>query len=78
MNYGVTKSAATWISVDVEGPRDSKFLIKRTIPGMTVMLYLFTINLASQVGAYEITGTINSNKVHCAQSKTAFYIEEIW
>lgn len=78
VNYGNTNANGTWISVDVSGPKNSKFLIKRTIPSMTVMLYVFTINLASQVGAYEITGTVNSSKIHCAQTKTGFYIEEIW
>jgi len=77
-NYDNTTANSTWISVDVIGPKHSKLLIKRSIPQYTAILYKFTINLANEVGMYELVGTINSKKVQCSQVKTRFYIEEIW
>lgn len=77
-NYGDDYAKNTWISVDVIGPKHSKLLVKRSIPQWTAILYKFTINLANEVGMYELVGTINSKKVQCSQVKTRFYIEEIW
>jgi len=77
-NYGNTPASGTIITMDIKGPKNTKYQINRTIPRMTVMLYIFTFNLGDEVGMYEMTGMITSPKIFCSSVKTRFYIEEIW
>ena len=78
VNYGNKAAPGTIITLEVKGPLNSKFQIKRSVPRMTAMMYLFTFNLTGEIGTYELIGSITSPKIFSSSVKTRFYVEEIW